>query len=183
MAVYSNLYLLMSVLASNFAFILVDPEKQTKSELLNSTHELMLSLALFSLLLTALLICFFKKSSSSFLASQLKKTNKLTNENEVTQLTTERSSMKDLNAKEDNLLQNQAGGDDLYDNDGGYDEKVEEPKLGYTQQLVGVLKDPTFVLLVLSSMIMQALSSVYTDNLNAMAATYGFLEVKIIEKI
>ena len=173
MGIISNAYLLMIISSENFAFLFVDPEKETKSELIESTREVMLALALLVLVLTFLAIFFFKNTSSSLIAKR--RGMKKRNENEVTQLTTGQNfSTKALNEAEDGLLQGEGGQDDPQS------KIIERGKegLSYTEQLIGVLQDPAFVFISLSSMIVNAISVIYTNNINAMSATYGFLEVK-----
>ena len=172
MGIISNAFMLMIIISANFPFLFVDPEKQSKSELINSTREMLLSLALLSLGLTLVVIFFYQDSSASILSKKRRRQRR--SENEVTQLTTgQQFSTKGLNEAEDALLQAK-----------NHQNKVEEGKegLSYMEQLVVVLKDPAFVFISLSAVLMKAVSAVYTDNLNAMAASFGFLEVNIFQK-
>ena len=61
------------------------------------------------------------------------------------------------------------------------DQGNQEEGLTYGQQLIGVLRDPSFVAIGLSTVIMAAVSDVYSSNYNAFAATFGFEEVRFFD--
>ena len=188
MAMVSNVFMFQLIISSNFAFLFVDPEKQTNAELINSTREMMLALSLLSVVVAIAVIFFFQKNSSSLMVKTKETAKKGRSDSEVSQLTTEvrslrssKSSIKDFAAGEDDLTQQRI--DEVC-----IEEEVEklgkvDEGLTYPQQLLGVLKDPTFVLMSVSSVLMSGASDIYTNNLNAMAATYGFPEVKNYQKI
>ena len=177
MAIISNLYMFQLAVSSNFAFIFVDPEKQTNSELINSTRLMFVSLSVFSVVMAVVAVFFFKKSSSSLLMQKKDIQSERRNETEVTMLTTKQnSSTKVLSKEEDERVQQKI--EEIQEAQNEETDEQEEERLSSSQQLLGVIKDPAFVLISSASIFMGAVAQIYTNNLNAMAATYGFLEVK-----
>ena len=189
MALLSSSYMAKLAISVNFGFLFVDPETQSGPELIRGTCNMMLALAAGAFVLAFLMLILFKKDAS-FLEKGpknkvIKEKELSRNEHEVTQLTTEeRTFMKGKDRGKGIHTEVELNDMGPQNHQLGVSQEVvgggeESTGLTFMEQLIGILRDPCFVLIGLSSMFMSTSGTIYTDNFNAMAASFGFPEVRI----